>query len=90
MKTKFFKTVMPVAAVMLAIAGAFAAQSDKAAKPLVTGWVNLSASQPCFTSVQCKTEDGPICTLMYNNVSYQAFGIHPTTLQCSVRVNRIN
>ena len=89
MKRKFLKPVLPLGAVLLAVAGAFAAGGNKTAVPPQTGWINLPG-QPCHQSVQCRTETGSICTLNYNGQDYQAFGKDPQTMECNVRLYRVN
>ena len=74
MKLKFLKPVLPLAAVVLAVAGAFAADAKKGTElPPVTGWASLPGQTPCNQQVACQTEDGPICRILHDGVYYQAF-----------------
>ena len=75
MKTTFLKSVLPIGAVMLAIAGAFAANSKPvdSRPPPVIGWASLPGQPACGTQVACNTEVGILCTIFHNGVGYQAF-----------------
>jgi hypothetical protein len=93
MKLAILKSVFPVGTVMLAIAGAFAAnvESTATAPPPVTGWASLPGTPACSTAVPCKTEVDPVlCTIMFGGVSHQAFGINAQTGQCTDRLYRRN
>ncbi|WP_417558493.1 DUF6520 family protein [Mesoflavibacter zeaxanthinifaciens] len=87
MKTKKFKTVLPVFVLILAIASAFAFK-DTEESPLLapeTGWINLPGT-PCAIAVEC--DNNPllevVCTAIYNGVEYQAFGKpNPSSMLCS-------
>ena len=74
MKTTFLKSVLPIGAVILAIAGAFAATSKPvdSGPPPVIGWASLPGQPACSTPVLCSTE-GALCTVLHNGVTYQAF-----------------
>lgn len=75
MKTTFLKSALPIGAMVLAIAGAFAATSKPvdSSQPPVVGWASLPGQPACGTQVPCQTEQAPICTILHNGVSYQAF-----------------
>ena len=75
MKTTILKSVMPIGAMVLAIAGAFAAnpKTVDSSRPPVVGWASLPGQPACGTQVPCQTEQASICTILHNGVTYQAF-----------------
>lgn len=83
MKTKIFKTSMPIAMFLLAIVGAFASQSsDNSVKALQTGWIDTPS--PCSIPVQCNTVVTQFCTLMYQGTTRQAYGkVNPGDATCA-------
>ncbi|RDI11242.1 DUF6520 family protein [Flavobacterium sp. AG291] len=90
MKTKFFKPILPLAAVVLAVAGAFAANvNNDVAKPDVIGYASLPGQAPCSTQVLCQTETAPICQIQHTNgLWYDAFqkvGTTCTTTRYNMR-----
>ncbi|MNF90200.1 hypothetical protein D3C84_727570 [compost metagenome] len=84
MKTKIFKIGFPVAAVVLAIAGAFASQAaPKSTVATKTGY--LDTPSPCLEARECSdVNNGIVCTYMWQGSNHQAFGKNPTGGQCSV------
>lgn len=71
-----------MAAMALAIAGAFAAQSAKKVVSPKTGWINTPTA--CFQSRSCDTTPGTVCTITVNGISYQAYGkADPDVLTCA-------
>ena len=67
------KFSIPVATVLLAITGAFASQSSVTQPTsLQKGWID--AETPCSIEVACRTEVGPVCTMLHNGQIKQAFG----------------
>ncbi|WP_294825135.1 DUF6520 family protein [uncultured Flavobacterium sp.] len=74
--------VLPVFAITLAIAGAFAAQSaEKKVLAPKTGWINTPT--PCAQSRQCDTDGSVLCTIRIGSVNHQAFGkVLPTSTDC--------
>ena len=78
MKSHFFKIVMPVAAILLAIGGSFASKANTVKSPqiIVPGYYNTNPAipNPCNVSVQCSNITGPVCTVTVGGQSYQAFG----------------
>jgi hypothetical protein len=82
MKTRIFKTSMPIVMFLLAIVGAFASQSTSSAKALQTGWIDTPA--PCTIPVQCNTVVTTVCTLMFQGTSHQAYGkVNPGDATCT-------
>ena len=90
MKTRILKTVLPVAAIMFAIAGAFASQtSGKEVLAVQTGYID--APTPCSEAVTCNTNVGPLCTLLVNGIQRQAYGkINPQDSNCTKVLYRNN
>lgn len=77
------KFSMPIAVVVLAITGAFASQSSQTSSLVPqTGWIDTPA--PCQIPVSCRTEVGPVCTMLHQGVNKQAFGkVNPNDATCS-------
>jgi len=76
MKTRILKPVLPLAAVLFAIAGAFAANVKPASSsmPPVVGYTSLPGQLPCSTEVPCQTETAAICRIQHTNgLWYDAF-----------------
>lgn len=76
MKTRILKPLLPLVAVVFAVAGAFAANVSTAtsALPPVVGYVSLPGQLPCSTQVPCQTETAPICRIQHTNgLWYDAF-----------------
>lgn len=74
MKAQILSLILPVAAFMLASAGAVGtkmAQSQNSGVPPETGW-SRNANNHCLVPTQCRTEVGPICTIP---AGAQAFGM---------------
>jgi len=69
------KSILPVSAVSLAIAGAFAANTKTVTseRPDVIGWASLPGQAACSQEVPCKTEAGPLCRILHNGVFYTAY-----------------
>jgi hypothetical protein len=90
MKTIFFKKmVLPVAVIMLGIAGAVSTQAmNSSSKVLVNqqGYRFVSAQDPCHAEIMCTTTVGPICKLG----SITLWGkVTPTALDCNVPLYKI-
>lgn len=71
MRTKIFSFVLPVAAFVLASAGAVGTKmtdSSKSANPPITGWTHGASS--CQDPVPCKTEVDVFCTDGAGNRAY--------------------
>jgi len=81
-----------MAAIALAVTGAFASQkpASSAAFADETGWINLSATQPCHQSVTCSNVSNPqACTMLYQGVTRTAFGkVNPNINECAKTLYR--
>lgn len=77
------KLSMPIAVFLLAIGGAFASQTtEENAMPLQIGWIDTPS--PCTIPASCRTETGPVCTLLHQGQTRQAFGkVNPNDATCA-------
>jgi hypothetical protein len=92
MKNSFLKSVaMPLATVVLGLAGAFVTTSMGSAESFaqVRGHYFLNAQQPCVQSVMCQdTDNGFICTSPTNVTLYGK--ISATSADCQLPLWKIN
>ena len=90
MKSIFFKIVMPVAAIILAIGSSISTHaSQKRAHQFITGYINPVGSNLCSITASCTDVGGVLCTATYQSVVYQAFGKEaPSDSTCPVLLFR--
>lgn len=90
MKTIFFKRLMmPLAVMVLGIAGAFTTTSMSSTKALtnVTGYRFVSQMRPCVADIQCQLEyNGVICTSGSNTLWHKP---NPNVDICDVPLYKI-
>jgi hypothetical protein len=83
MKTRFFKVVMPLAVVAVALAGAVStsAMEKSAAKSgAIMGWKH-TVSNPCVQDIECNARPGFACTALDGSQLYAKPGVTcPTPL----------
>ncbi len=73
MKTSIVKRILPVAAIALAVTGAFAFQAENVAKKSapapIQGWLQVAGA--CNQSIQCNSTGSMLCKTSSNQ---QVFG----------------
>lgn len=76
---------MQIAAGLLAIAGAFASQSQSSqagSLAFQTGWIDTPS--PCSIPVECDTTIGEVCTMLHQGQVRQAYGkLNPSATTCA-------
>lgn len=83
MKTSILKKILPIAVIMLAIAGAFASQPSNN-RVLAPKLGYIDSATPCSVEVSCNTTVGEICTQEVNSEEKQAFGkVNPNDASCA-------
>jgi len=86
MKTKSFKLIMSIVAILLAISGSFATQArEKKSQAIVPGYIHVPPTYLCMQATVCTNIVNPVlCTATYQGVLYQAFiKLHPEDTYCS-------
>ena len=78
MKTKIFKIVLPLIAIVFAIGGSFVSHaSEKNVNAPVTAYINpipLPPTGPCSVAVTCSNIVSPVvCSATYLGDTYQAY-----------------
>ena len=83
MKKRILNLILPMAAIMFAVAGAFASHtSSKGILAPQTGYID--SLSPCSVAVSSNNSFGPICTALVNGVQRQAYGkINPQDATCA-------
>jgi len=75
MKTNYFKMIMPIMAILFAIAGSFSSKaSENKTDTYVTGYISPQWQQMCSISVGCANSGFQACTATYGGITYQAYG----------------
>jgi len=88
MKTTFFKMILPAFVLLVAVTASFAFKTAEEKLVPETGWINLPGD-PCAASVECKTDEGDVCTLFYNGETHIAYGkIAP--MNCTKALQRVD
>jgi hypothetical protein len=88
MKTINFKSLLPFALMLVAIASAFAFQNNgKKSTLAVEGWIDHPA--PCSIKFTCDNTGSEMCTVEYLEEIYQVKGKeNPTDATCPVFLTR--
>lgn len=91
MKTKYFKIVAGIAAVLFAIGGSFMSHASERTNPnqIIPGYATTNAANPCEIPVACSTTPSAYCTISLGVFTYYAFGkLGPA--YCPVTLYRYN
>lgn len=90
MKTKIFKMLMPVLAIILAIGGSFATHAaEKKADQTIIGYATSINGTPCSIIIICGQIPNTICVIIIIGIPTQAWGkFNPNDTACPIILRR--
>lgn len=94
MKTIFFKTVMPLLAILFAVVSSFTVHaSEMKTQQTIPGYATTNAARPCEITIICSNNpQNPVCIVIIGSVVYQVFGrvTISVPVPCTIILYRVN